>query len=71
VAKPQRNFTVPQIARKGDQHHEDQDEHESRQRSLGWLNLNATSPFHKLQGKETNTMKIKTNTKAGSAVWGG
>jgi len=63
---------------------EDQDEHEGRQRSLGRIVARFPPKGWELEPKRVrtavrfrhsdkgaDTMKIKTSTKAGSAVWGG
>ena len=75
---------IPQSNPQGERH-EDQDEYQGRQRRLGWLDpggplassgqavLSTQRSFNvtKYKRKGAKLMKIKTNTKAGSAVWGG
>jgi hypothetical protein len=59
--------------------HEDQDQHESRQRTVGQLGFEVsqngseglTEVIEQEKSQEGATpMKVKTNTKAGNALWG-
>jgi hypothetical protein len=49
-----------------------EDEHQGWQRSMGWVSKNANQEQQETNSEERRTqMTVKTNTKAGSAVWGG